>query len=47
MGDELSQRNCQDELSHPSLSSIEPECQEKLVQGKIHIQQKTTLKNKY
>ena len=34
-----SQRNCQNQLSHPSLSHIEQECQESLIQGKIHIQQ--------
>ena len=37
--DNPSQRNCQNQLSHPSLSHIEPECQESLIQGKIHIQQ--------
>ena len=34
-----SQRNCQNQLSHPSLSHIEQECQKRLIQGKIHIQQ--------
>ena len=34
-----SQRNCQNQLSNPSLSHIEQECQESLIQGKIHIQQ--------
>ena len=37
--DNLSQRNCQNQLSHPGLSHIEQECQENLIQGKIHIQQ--------
>ena len=37
--DNPSQRNCQNELSQPSLSHIEQECQESLIQGKIHIQQ--------
>ena len=27
------------QLSHPNLSYIEQECQEGLIQGKIHIQQ--------
>ena len=37
--DNPSQRNCQNQLSHPGLSHIEPECQESLIQGKIHNQQ--------
>ena len=37
--DNLSQRNCQNQLSHRGLSHIEQECQENLIQGKIHIQQ--------
>ena len=37
--DNLSQRNCQNQSSHPGLSHIEQECQENLIQGKIHIQQ--------
>ena len=37
--DNLSQRNCQNQLSHPGLSHIEQECQESLIQGKILIQQ--------
>ena len=37
--DNLSQRNCQNQLSHPSLSLTEQECQESLIQGKIHNQQ--------
>ena len=40
--DSLSQRNCQSQLSHPSLSHIERECQESLIQEKIHIQQNRT-----
>ena len=35
----LSQRNCQNQLSHPGLSHTEQECQESLIQGKIHNQQ--------
>ena len=35
-----SQRNSQNHLSYPSLSHKEQECQESLIQGKIHIQQK-------
>ena len=34
--DNHSQRNCQNQLSHPSLSHIEQECQESLIQRKIH-----------
>ena len=37
--DSLSQRNCQNQLSCPGLSHIEQECQESLIQGKIHNQQ--------
>ena len=37
--DNLSQRNCQNQLSHPSLSHIEQECQESLIHSKTHIQQ--------
>ena len=37
--DNLSQRNCQNQLSHPGLSYTEQECQESLIQGKIHNQQ--------
>ena len=35
----LSQRNCQNQLSHPGLSHTEQECQESLIQGKIHNQE--------
>ena len=38
-GDNLSERNCQNQLSHPRLSHIEQECQKSLIQGKIHNQQ--------
>ena len=31
-----SQRNCQTQLSHPSLFHIQQERQESLIQGKIH-----------
>ena len=34
-------RNCKDQLSHPSLSHTEQECQEGLIQGKIHITEST------
>ena len=37
--DNLSQRNCQIQFSHPGLSHIEQECQESFIQGKIHNQQ--------
>ena len=37
--DNLSQKNCQNQLSHPGLSHTEQECQENLIQGKIHNQQ--------
>ena len=37
--DNPSQRNCYNQLSHPSLPQIEQECQESLIQGKIHIRQ--------
>ena len=37
--DNISQRNGQNQLSNPSLSHTEQECQESLIQGKIHIQQ--------
>ena len=35
----LSQRNCQNQLSHQDLSHTEQECQESLIQGKIRNQQ--------
>ena len=34
----LSQRNCQNQLSHPGLSHTEQKCQESMIQGKIHNQ---------
>ena len=37
--DNLSQRNCQNQLSHRGLSHTEQECQESLIQGKIPNQQ--------
>ena len=37
--DNLSQRNCQNQLGHPGLSHTEQECQESLTEGKIHNQQ--------
>ena len=37
--DNLSQKNCQNQLSHPGLSHTEQECQKSLIQGKIHNQQ--------
>ena len=37
--DDPSERNCQNQVSQPSLSHIEQECQESLIEGKIHIQQ--------
>ena len=33
--DNLSQRNCQNQLSHQGLSHTEKECQENLIEGKI------------
>ena len=45
--DNLSQRNCQNQLSHPGLSHIEQECQESLIQGKIHNQQNSNEGLKY
>ena len=36
MEDNPSQRNCQNQLSHPSLSHREQECQECLIKGKTH-----------
>ena len=38
-GDNLSQRNCQNQLSHPGLSHTEQECQVNLIQGMIYNQQ--------
>ena len=41
------QRNCQNQLSHPGLSHIEQECQGSLIQGKIHNQQNSNKGLKY
>ena len=35
----LPQRNCENQFSYPGLSRTEQECQESLIQGKIHNQQ--------
>ena len=35
----LSQRNCQNQFSHPGLSHTEQQCQESLIEGKIQNQQ--------
>ena len=45
--DNLSQRNCQNQLSHPGLSHTEQECQESLIQEKIHNQQNSDKGLKY
>ena len=45
--DNLSQRNCQNQLSHPGLSHIEQECQENLIEGIIHNQQNLNKGLKY
>ena len=45
--DNLSQRNCQNQLSHPGLSHIEQEYQETFIQGKIHNQQNSNKGLKY
>ena len=37
--DNLSQRNCQNQLRHPGLPLIEQECQKSLIERKIHNQQ--------
>ena len=44
--DNLSQRKSQNQLSHPGLSHLE-ECQESLIQGKIHNQQNSNEGLKY
>ena len=41
------QLNRQNQLSHPILSHIEQECQESLIEGKIHIQQNSHIYLKY
>ena len=40
--DNASQGNRQNQLSHPGLSYIQQECQESLIQRKIHNQQNST-----
>ena len=45
--DNLSHRNCQNQLSHPGLSHLEQECQENLIQAKIHNQQNSNKGLKY
>ena len=45
--DNPSQRYCQNQLSHPSLPYIERECQESLIQGKIHNEQNSSEGLKY
>ena len=45
--DNLSQRKCQNQLSHPGLSHTDQECQESLIQGKIHNQQTSSKCFKY
>ena len=45
--DNPSQRNCQNQLSHPGLSHIEQKCQESLIPGKIHNQQNSNEGLKY
>ena len=45
--DNLLQRNCQNQLSHPGLSHTEQECQDSLTQGKIHNQQNSKEGLKY
>ena len=45
--DNLSQRNCQHQLSHLGLFHIEQECQESLIQEKTHNQQNSNEGFKY
>ena len=45
--DTLSQRNSHNQLSHPGLFHTEQECQESLIQGKIHNQQNSNKGLKY
>ena len=47
MEDNLSQRNCQNQLSHPGLSHIEQESQDSMIQGKIHNQRNLNKGRKY
>ena len=46
-GDNLLQRNCQNQLIHPGLSHTEQECQESLTQGNIHNQHNSNEGFKY
>ena len=39
MKDDLSEGNCQNQLSHPGFAHIGEECQDSLIQGKINNQQ--------
>ena len=45
--DNLSQRNPQNQLSHPGLSHTMQECQESFIQGKIQNQQNSNKDLKY
>ena len=45
--DNLSQKNCENQLSHPGLSHTEQEWHESLIQGKIHNQQNSKEGLKY
>ena len=45
--DDPSQRNCQNQLSHPSLSYIERRCQGRLIQEKVHILQNSNKEPNY
>ena len=47
MKDNPSQKNCQYQFGHPSFSNIEQECQESLIQGKIHFEQNCNKGFKY
>ena len=45
--DNLSQGNCQNQLSHPGLTHTEEKCQESLIQAKIQNQQNSNKGHKY
>ena len=45
--DNLSQRNCQNQLSRPDLSHTQQECQDSMIQGKIHNPQNSNERLKY
>ena len=47
MEDNPSQRKCQDQSSHPSLSHIEQEYQESFIQRNIHCQQNSNERLEY